>query len=258
MNVRIARVALLVVGALFLHPLAAAEPGDVKFRFGLAWVNPTGSGAGERILQQPIPAGDRFLLEDYTFDPQSAGGAFFSWEYYATSLVGIEFGVSYSSHDVNGDLNVTTAFLQDGFQFPDDLTEIVTTELPPGKIGEMTVMPITVGVNFHPIRSDVVDLYVGPQIAMVFYGDLDLEPLPEEIQEDQPEEFRVERPDLKTQDDFVLGAVAGIDWHPGAGRWGLGASVQYLDTGTELADPTAEGAIVVDPWIVRVVVALRL
>lgn len=244
-----------LLAAACLSPALAAK-GDVKFRFGLAWVGPTGSGAGDRLLSTPTTTGTNFLSENYTFDSQASNGPFFSWEYLATDLLGIEFGASYSTHDVNGDLTATTAFLFDGGTFPDDLSDIVTTDLPPGKIGEMTVLPLTFGVNFHFLRSDVFDLYAGPQIALVFYGDLKLEPLPEEIQGDQPEEFRVPRADLKTQDDFVLGGVAGFDWHPGGGRWGLGGSVQYIPTEATLAD-TAEGAIGFDPWIVRLVGVIR-
>lgn len=90
------------------------------------------------------------------------------------------------------------------------------------EIGEgPSFFPLVAGANIHLVNSDSVDVYVGPRIAFVQFGDFDLNI------DGQNTAFDVD-------DEFAWGATAGINYQIGEGHWSLLAEVTYLDVDMEI------------------------
>jgi outer membrane protein W len=103
------------------------------------------------------------------------------------------------------------------------------------------VMPLLAGVNFHLLQQSRVDLYVGPTIGYVLYGD-----------------FGVEDESLSIDDDFTWGATVGVDVPFGTKGWMFTGALRYLDTeaSPEEMGP-GDAALDVSPWIVQVSAGYR-
>ena len=84
-------------------------------------------------------------------------------------------------------------------------------------VDSLTFVPWTVGPTFHLTPASRADLYVGPLLAYVTYGDLFFEVGGENVGR------------LNLSDDFVLGAMAGLDLPIGEGGWTFSADLKYLD-----------------------------
>ena len=85
--------------------------------------------------------------------------------------------------------------------------------------------PVTLGLNYHFDTASRIDLYAGPFLAAVNYGDIEVATGPGGA-------TRTE----STDTDFGWGAIAGLDLPLGSGNWSLQANVRYIRTGIE-AEP---------------------
>lgn len=105
-----------------------------------------------------------------------------------------------------------------------------------GQFGSALAVPITLGVDFHPLKSRRVDLYIGPLISYTLWGDL-------------------ETPvgDVAVDADLGVGAVAGVDILLGRSDWIFAVGVRYV--GTSLSDSSIE--IDVDPILAEVGLGYR-
>ncbi len=112
---------------------------------------------------------------------------------------------------------------------------------------DLSMRPLTVGLDVHLTPASRVDLSVGLMVAYVAYGDLEL---------DAGEGRRLE---LSSDDDVGWGATVGADVRQGDGPWSIGVSASYLDTTLRVSnaeDPDTQ-EVDVDPFILGLGVGYR-
>ena len=90
------------------------------------------------------------------------------------------------------------------------------------------------GVNFYVVRSDNLELFLGPRVAFVEFDDFDID-----IDDEQIE--------YADDDEFAWGVTAGLKYRIGKSRWSLLAEATYLDvnleaTGKDGADVSASSS----------------
>lgn len=173
---------------------AQAEKGDMQIRFGVLYSMPTSD------LSEP---GETLELDE-------AFGYQGSFEFLLTDLIGIEPAISGAKHDV-------CVEEQGGQEYT---------------LGDINVFMLGANVNFHLLRRDRIDLYVGPTIAYAFWGDLKTSMFPD---------------NFPAEDDFVFGANVGIDIPFGSGQWAFNAALTYLAADVTLEGNADEPDLGVDP-----------
>jgi len=175
-------VVIAVIG--FISP-ASAERGDRRIRFGVLYSMPTGSGyLGE---------------EGETTELDNAFGYQASFEYGITKLMGVEAGLSSLNYDVT----------------------VKQAEFPSLKLGDMDLLTLAVSLNFHLLRTEKMDIFVGPMIGNAFWGDLQTTDL---FYQDFPADAEV-----------VFGLNAGIDRPFGKGGWAFNGNFRYSFSDVSLA-----------------------
>jgi hypothetical protein len=105
-------------------------------------------------------------------------------------LVGLDATLLGADHDVDGTLSGTISLIDNGTNEILQQESFQDTET----LADIRITPLMVGVNFHVLRDGPVDLYVGPFLAYVIYGDFD---------------FGYES--IPIDDDVGFGAVVGVD-----------------------------------------------
>ncbi|MEM1181473.1 MAG: outer membrane beta-barrel protein [Acidobacteriota bacterium] len=178
----------------FAWPAAAADD-PWRLRFGAAWIDPSVG-----------------LLGD---DLESDGdlGANASVERLITPRMGFELGamVGDSSSDFSSEVLLGVLFSQ---------------EL------DIDFQALTGALNFHLTPGRPVDLYVGPLVAFIDFGDTFIEDrrsiigLPDQVS----------AADLDGSEEFALGAQAGADFGFGGGPWALNVSAKYFETEFQASD----------------------
>ena len=128
-------------------------------------------------------------------------------------LFGIEPALSWSNHDVS---------------------------LDPSGNGELRMTPLVVGANFHVLRTDKVDLYVGPQLAYVLYGETEFDTAP----------------DIKNKNDLTFAAILGVDVPLGDGKWMFAAAAQFILTEAE-QDTSGGRSLDMDPVALEIGFGVR-
>lgn len=225
---------LLGLSILGVATLAAAADGDNIIRFGGAYVAPTGDLTGEASFVEDLGDGTTLAFDGtLTLEPQSEAALFVGYERRLTDLLGVEFTLWGAEHDVDGQLK-GTAWLLDS-----NTGELITTAPIDAteKLGTVTVNPVTAGVNFHLTPNARADLYLGPFVSYVLYGDL-------EAEGEQA---------LAIDDDFGWGAVVGVDISLGKSAWLLTGAARYLDTEASPKDlGPDDDPLDVTPWVVQI------
>jgi outer membrane protein W len=212
----------LIVVLCLIGSWTATDAADGKnvFRFGGAYVSPTGDISGEESVNEDLGDGTMLSLEGtLTLEPQGEFALLLGYERRVTDL----FGEYWLLDSGTGEL------IENG--------SIRFTET----LGDVKVMPLTAGLNFHLTRQSRVDVYVGPTIGYVFYGDLDVED---------------ER--LSIDDDFTWGAALGFDLPMGDQGWMFSGALRYLDTEASPDDlGPGDESMDVSPWVVQVSAGYR-
>ncbi len=193
MKVRGLVIAVVIAFSCFvLVSPALAEKGDRQIRFGVLY---------------SIPMDD--LTEDGTtteFD--STLGFQAGFEYGITDMIGLEGGLSTADYDIG--LRVSG--------FPEE------------DYADIDVVTLGVSANFHLLRSEKFDLFVGPRVGYAFWGDLKTV--------DSPQKFPAD-------DEFVYGVNAGIDSPIGDSGWAVSGVLRYTFSDVSLGGDTSD--LGVDP-----------
>lgn len=227
--------ALCMVGA---WSVADAADGKNVFRFGGAFVSPTGDLSGEDSVSEDLGDGTMLSIEGtLTLEPQSEIALLLAYERRFTDLFGLEFVVWNAKHDLDG------RFQGEYWLLDSDTGELIET----GPLqftetlGDVKMTPLTAGINFHLTRQSRFDLYVGPTIGYVSYGDLG-----------------VGEEKLSLDGDFTWGATVGVDLPFGAKGWMFTGALRYLDTEAS-PDELGPGdeSLDVSPWVVQVSAGYR-
>lgn len=106
-----------------------------------------------------------------------------------------------------------------------DIRHYVAVRYPPHYQGDLTMIPLTLGPLFHLYENRTLDLYCGPLLGYVFFGDL------------QTEDFGRGANSYAVRDDWTFGATAGLDVLLGKTNWLLTTSVRYLEISSALDEP---------------------
>ena len=163
-----------------------------------------------------MPSGD-FTRSGVTIEADDAFGAGISYERHVTDLFGMQFGLGWSDHDVLGSTG--------GFE---------------DTVGSLSQSPLYVNFLFHPFPADWnVDMYVGPGLAYIFWGDLETE-------------SQYGGGSVDVDDEATWTARVGLDIELGD-RWAINVDGQYYQSSA-----SAQGEdIKVNPYIVGAGIAYR-
>jgi len=152
--------------------------------------------------------------EDFSVDDGSGGrvlaggdvapGLGIALEYRATSWVGFELGTAFAKTP-DLDLELTTG------------GEVSDIGEGPGFV------PLMASVNFHLTPKQPFDLYLGPTVALVCYGDFDLD-------------IDGESREFEADGDFAWGGTIGVDIPFGDSPWAFNSSVTYLSSEMEISE----------------------
>ena len=221
---------LLVLGILVLAAAAgaAAREGYIV-RFAGASIHPTGDLSLDE--SDSIPLGDGTTLEERiqaTVEADSAFGFCIDFERRFNDRFGLGFTVMRAEHDIamSGRGSVTVR---------DDATNAVLVQVSESldmPLGDVDMTPILVGANFHFGGSEKLDLYAGPFIGLIDFGDLT---------------FEGER--LAFKDEFAWGATLGLDVPFGQGGGAFSAAARYMIAGAEV-DEVDSDTMEIDPLVV--------
>lgn len=204
---------LLLTAALIALPVDAQDD-SWQLRISGVWVDPDVSFSDVDSDGDGVDAG-----------ADSEIGFGLALERRFSSRLGLELGALYAAPDLTLDAN-----LAGGPQF--------------SVSDSVGFTAITAGLNIHLTPDKSVDLYVGPLLGYVFYGDVGFQ-----IQVDG-ETFAA---DFTSDDDFALGAQIGADIPFGDGPWSLNLAARYLDTNLEVTDDEGEKTdLGFDPLILSV------
>ena len=131
-------------------------------------------------------------------------GTMVALEYRLTKRIGLEIGTAYAeTPEINDDANSNGDSIGEGPGF----------------------LPVYAGANFYIMDSQHLDVYVGPRLAFVNFGDFNLDI------DGQDTKFEVDS-------EFAWGATAGIDYQFGKGRWSVTAEATYLNVDMEISNKT--------------------
>ncbi|MCW8926740.1 MAG: outer membrane beta-barrel protein [Xanthomonadales bacterium] len=201
MNTRRSSTSLVIVGtAMLLYPsFAPAQDtheigqtdagGDTGWclRLDLAWVNPSGS-----IVSVDADHGGHF-------DLNMGAGAGLRGEYRTSDRLGVEIGLL-SAGNIDLAAGSFARHGDHGFS-----------------VGGFSMF--SVGLNLHLTDGSPIDLYLGPQLALINYGSVD---------------FRAGHnrsgAELSADEDFAFGAIVGVDVPLGESGWMIHSSVRYVGT----------------------------
>lgn len=233
------RLVCLVLVAIGFWSSGWSEDRKSVLRFGGAYVMPSGdltepvSFAGEDLGDGTMLAFDGTL----TIEPQDSGALTIGYEYRLNDLLGFDFVLLNATSDVDGRARGT-------FWINDSTTgELIETGPldETDEVGDVTLTPVTVGINFHLTPKSKLDLFVAPVIGYVFYGDLDL----------SGEKIAME-------DDFTYGATVGLDIPLGGEHWVFNGALRYLSAETKPDEPGSPGeSLDVNPVVFQVAAGYR-
>jgi len=210
---------IAVVALLVIIPGAYAADSRMVLRGGAGWAGPTGEWTGDLLMTEGVSVTK--LKADSAIGPQ------LSLEYRFTRLIGGELSVLQSSHEI---------------------TETESFLLVPhhAKFGQVTERPVLLGANFHVTKNRKIDLYFGPVIGWVIWGDL--KPSAAAQQE-------VTIGAIKMRDDFAWGVNIGVDV-PFARHWAVSFDLRRLDYGARTDSRPIEAVLGEDATIpIRPVIA---
>jgi outer membrane protein W len=217
---------LILLAALSLVGGAAQAATSNIFRFAGASVNPTGDFTTRE--SESIGLGDgttMTIVGETTIDPDSAFGFCLDFEHRYSNRFGLGVTFMRSDHDLQargtGTIRVT-----------DDATGAVLldTTVTETASASIDMTPLLVGANFHFGNGGKVDVYAGPFLGYVTFGDVVLEG---------------ERTTF--EDDLAYGGTFGVDIPVGAGKMAISAAARYMFSTIKPDEPDAE-SLDADPF----------
>ena len=192
----------------FSAPASAQDLSRWQMKAGLVLVDTNAPFSIDKPSGGEIHAGGNAAL-----------GVSIAIEYRLSNLIGLELAAVYAkSPDV------------------DDTTNGNNDEIGEGP----TFFPILAGANFHLLDSDNADLYVGPRVAFINFGDFDLD-------------IDGQRTSFDVDDEFAWGATVGFNYRIGESRWSIVAEATYLDADMEISESGSDISTVTsfDPLFVN-------
>jgi outer membrane protein W len=232
-----------------LVPASQAKDQDMVIRFGGMYAMGTGSYESTTIDEVP----NFFNLGTLTADATQGYGAFIGCGWKPTDLVELDFGLSWFTMDFDVKDTETVLVLDDAGNVIDGGVGSAKTS------ADTTILPLTVGVNFHVVRGKKVDFYLGPVIGYAFLYSVDADPT-SILLEGPFWQFQTDiGGELDVKDAFTYGALLGVDVPFGQGKWALSVRLEYLRLKAEAEEtfPGEPNDINIDPVAVQIGAAYR-
>lgn len=179
---------LMFATTAFLPCKAQTFEPSLKLEFDLAFIDPSGDNAAVGVG----PGGVNVDL-----DP--GAGAGLRLEYRFAEALGVELGVLGASS-----FDVTVGNLGDGFGVETSISSFA---------------PVTLGLNYHFSSGNRVNVYAGPFLALIRYGDVEVQTGTSGV---------VTRESVDT--DTGWGVIVGLDVPVGSGNWLLQSNLRYIQT----------------------------
>ncbi len=189
------RYSLLLLAITIVNPVSLSQPALAQqfvptwqLKLDLAFVNPS----GDTVVVDIGTAG-----VDVDFDNKVGGGL--RGEYQFSEALSVEIGAFGASS-----FGVTVGDIGDNIG--------VATNV-------RSVTPLSVGLNYHFARNSPIDLYAGPFISYVQYGDIRTEAGTGGV-----------GTSVGVDSDFGWGAIVGLDIPIGKKGWSVQSSIRFIDT----------------------------
>lgn len=159
--------------------------------------------------------------EQFSIETSSGLGFGLDLEYRASRRIGVDLGVLSAAPNIGTSVDVGVKSLSAN--------------------ADVTMTPLTAGINVHLTPDSRFDVYLGPLLAYVIYDNFTFTAWP-----GLSESFR-------SQNDVGFGANLGVDVRLGDGRWTFNAALKYIDTTFEASSiDGGPGETDFDPTIVGV------
>ncbi len=226
---RTGKILLLAVVLTLLFGVAAEADARYIVRFAGASIHPTGDLSVDDTERLPLGDGTTMVATTRAMvEADSAFGFCIDFERRFNDLFGLGFTIMQSDHDLDASGSSVVRITDDATgAVLLDITESLTMPL-----GSVDVTPLLMSANFHFGGSDKVDLYAGPFVGMIDFGDLT---------------FEGDRVGFK--DEFAYGATFGLDVPFGQGSAAFSASARYMIAGAQTDEPDPD-TLDLDPVVV--------
>ena len=244
------RVVFGVVVLAFTAFGASAQEGVL--RFGAQGVFPT-EDASETVTWTRLLEGGGALWAplDMRIDVDNGAGFSVGYEYKFNSRVGMELSLSYTQNDLLLQGEGNGGYLSNTGQVQNGSIQVFQS-------GELTMIPLTLGVNYHFFPDRPLDLYLGGFLGFVFFDDLQLDG--ERINLDfigLPPTVLGEPETVAVESDTTYGAILGVDLPLGASAWVFNASARYSRISATVRDGNDEFTLNVHPVTLQFGVGYR-
>ncbi len=165
------RVAVVCCIALLGCSAAMGQDSKNRVRFGVYFASPQGDETFSEVDSFFNPISGRYerVTTSATLEADDATGGYVGYERMLGSLIGIDFNIMSANHDVN--VSGTALFEEfDNQEFTPPPVSSMGVTVSNVKLGDLSVTPITVGINFHFLKG--LDLYAGVFLSYNVVGDL--------------------------------------------------------------------------------------
>lgn len=188
-------ISLVLLTLLAVPATASGQDDGWQLRVGGIWIDP------DVDFDQLDGEGDRVEV-----GADSEFGLSVALERRFSSRLGFEVGAMLAEPDLAVD-----ATFANGLQFSTN--------------DSVSFVAVTAGLDIHLTPSKAVDVYFGPLLAYVRYGDVQIRGEVGGQTVDQS---------FSSDDEFALGAQIGVDIEFSDGPWSIGFIARYLDTSLEV------------------------
>lgn len=221
-----ARTVLTVLTGLMLLAGASQATNNI-IRFSGASIRPTGELS--MMESETLPLGDGTTLitsERLDVEAESTFGFCLDYEHRFPGRFGLGLTLMRANHDVH-------ATGSGSGRIVDDATGIVLINISEdfSATADVDMTPLLVGANYHFAKGGNADVYAGPFLGWVMFGDFVL----------QGERTSIE-------DEFAYGATLGVDLPFGGGQAAFSAALRYMVAAAVPNEPDPQ-ALDIDPFI---------
>jgi outer membrane protein W len=118
--------------------------------------------------------------------------------------------------------------------------------------GDISLIPITLGINVHFGDAERADFYVGAFVAYVLTGDLELDVVTRTTRLGPFMTMSEFGGSVELDDELGFGGVLGVDVPFGGDAWMFTAQVRFMDLAPEIDDEADEAEeLEINPYSLR-------
>lgn len=208
----VTRIVLALAVCAFVAPAFAGGDWTGQLRFGVSYFTATSNGTG--ALEYVDDPG--YVYTHVKAKAKSSAGLYVGYEHKFSPLIGLEGYTGYYK----------PKFSLEDIDYGGSLFN--------SNEASATVIPLGVALNFHLVKSDKVDVYVGPTVAYLFYGK-------PKFTYDEGDNGLAGTLTVKLKNELAYGLVAGVDVQFPS-KWNLAFRLSYLQAKADIDE-------IKDDWI---------